>query len=402
LRIIIVSTFFSEGMGYSENCLPKALAGLGHEIHVITSNLNVYGNSEDYHKTYASFLGPADSGTGVLKVDGYTVHRLPSKVVFGYIYITKIAGKIKNLSPEIVHTTAIEAYQAFMLAFLKPFFNYKLFAESHQHMSVVKPYMKNAQGKLLKRIFYRLTRTLPSYLSSLTIETCYAISPDCAEVANKYYGVPQRKIRVHSLGTDTELFQPASSENEIKERIFRRTSLGYQSDDIVCIYSGRFSEDKNPLLLAKSIEYLSNQGMKYYGLFIGDGIQKSAIQNCKNVTVLPFMRHIDLAEYYKLADIAVWPTQESMSMLDAASSGLPLVVSDKIGEYERVEGNGKVYKEGNMEDLCDVLKSLSSKETRHKYGQIGRKKMVDNYSWVKIAREVESDYFAVVSKRNNI
>jgi len=389
-------------MGYSENCLPKALAGLGHEIHVITSNLNVYGNSEDYNKTYASFIGPADQGVGVFKVDGYTVHRLPSKVVFGYIYITKIAGRLKNLSPEIVHTTAIESYQAFMLAFLKPFFNYKLFAESHQHMSVVKPYMKNPKGQLLKKIFYRLTRTLPSYLASLAIEKCYAISSDCAEVANKFYGVPWRKITVHSLGTDTELFMPASNEDETKRRNFQRNKLGYLTDDIVCIYSGRFSNDKNPLLLANSIESLANQGMKYYGLFIGDGIQKSAMQNCKNVTVLPFMRHNDLAEYYNLADIAVWPTQESMSMLDAASCGLPVVVSNKIGDYDRVEGNGKVFQEGNLDDLCEVLESLRDKETRIKYGQVGRKKMVDNYSWVKIAKEVESDYLAVVSKNHNI
>ena len=34
-----------------------------------------------------------------------------------------------------------------------------------------------------------------------------------------------------------------------------------------------------------------------------------------------------------------------MSMLDAASSGLPLIVSDEIGELDRIKGNGFTYKD---------------------------------------------------------
>lgn len=65
MKIAVVTTFYSEGMGYTENCLPKALVELGHEVDVITSNLNVYGNDEDYKETYEAFLGEADQGTGV-------------------------------------------------------------------------------------------------------------------------------------------------------------------------------------------------------------------------------------------------------------------------------------------------------------------------------------------------
>jgi hypothetical protein len=44
MKIAVVSIFYSEGMGYSENCLPRALAALGHEVHLITTVFNVYGN----------------------------------------------------------------------------------------------------------------------------------------------------------------------------------------------------------------------------------------------------------------------------------------------------------------------------------------------------------------------
>lgn len=392
--IIIVSTFYSKGMGYSENYLPKMLSTLGHEVHVVTSNLNIYGNEKEYDKTYASFLGSANQSIGSFVIDNYTVHRLPSQIFFGYVYIKNLFNKIKELSPDIVHTTEIAAFHTFKLALLKPILRYKLFAESHQHLSVVKSYLKNNNGFSIKKIFYKITRTLPSFLSSYTIEKCYAITPDCALVANIYYGMPKKKIKLQHLGTDTDLFRPANSDNELIERTIQRENFGYSKNDIVCIYTGRFSDDKNPLILAMAINKLSSGGLPFHGLFIGEGVQTSKMLEYSNIKVLPFLKHTELANYYRLADIAIWPTQESMSMLDASASGLPLVVSDRIGEYERIEGNGKVYKEGNVNALCEVLNNMASKEERQRLGINGRKKMIQSYNWMSLAKDIENDYYA--------
>ena len=48
MKIVIVADWFSENMGYAENCLPKALAELGHDIHVVTSTAQVYFNTKFY------------------------------------------------------------------------------------------------------------------------------------------------------------------------------------------------------------------------------------------------------------------------------------------------------------------------------------------------------------------
>jgi len=48
MRIVIVTECYSIGMGHTENSLPKALARLGHEVHLISSNLNIYGNLPTY------------------------------------------------------------------------------------------------------------------------------------------------------------------------------------------------------------------------------------------------------------------------------------------------------------------------------------------------------------------
>lgn len=394
MKIVLVSAFYSEGMGYCENSLPKALATLGHEVHLITSNLNVYGNLPIYNETYKSFLGPADQGVGKFDIDGYTVHRLQSKLKYGYVHYRGLSGKIKELSPDIVHSFAMESLQTLILAAISPFFKFRLFTETHQHMSIVKSFLKDPKGHILKILIYKLTRTLPCYLASWRVEKCYAITPDCAFVAHKYYGIPNKKISIQPLGTDTDLFYPAKTELELSARLILRKKLGYSDNAVVCIYTGRFSEDKNPLILAKAIDQLGSLSLPFYGLFIGDGSQIALIQACLNAKVIPFMKQKDLADYYRLADIAVWPTQESISMLDAASSGLPLIVSDKIGEYDRIDGNGKVYIEGNPNSLCEILKSLINKEERAKLGFAGRGKMTNNYSWIRIAKDIEKDYIS--------
>ena len=81
-------------------------------------------------------------------------------------------------------------------------------------------------------------------------------------------------------------------------------------------------------------------------------------------------------------------------MLDAAASGLPLVVSDRMGERERVNGNGAVFCEDDVSDLAAVLRTLAPVDVRRALGAAGRAKMVEHFSWRKLARAIEADYRA--------
>jgi glycosyltransferase involved in cell wall biosynthesis len=398
LKVAIVSGFYSEGMGYSENCLSKALAKLGHDVHVITSIYNVYGSEPLYDQTYRDFLGPAKTAPGTRVIDGYTVHRLDAGLLSGYVNIRGLSAKIREVAPDIVHSLEVASLQTYKLAGLKPLARFKLFTETHQTLSVMRPYMRQKNGQLLKRASYRLTRTVPSFLASLTIEACYAVTPDCYEVAHRFYGVPTSKLKLLSLGADTDTFHPVETPQDAESRAALRERLGYSDDDIVCVYTGRFTRDKNPLLLAQAVDALAAAEPRYKGLFIGDGEQKAEIARCRNTKVLPFMTHAQLAQHYRAADIGVWPRQESMSMIDAAASGVPIIVSNRIGEPGRVTGNGKMYQENDAGDLAAVIRSFASLEERRAYGAVGRRKMLDGFSWNSFARTVAADFSASLER----
>ena len=106
------------------------------------------------------------------------------------------------------------------------------------------------------------------------------------------------------------------------------------------------------------------------------------------------MTHSELADLYRAADLAVWPRQESMSMLDAAASALPLIVSDAIGESDRVAGNGATYRENDLESLIASLQQLSAPELQLKFGNAGRQKMIEQFSWAQIAQSLMKDFVA--------
>jgi glycosyltransferase involved in cell wall biosynthesis len=398
LKVAIVSGFYSEGMGYSENGLSKALAKLGHEVHVVTSTYNVYGSEPLYDATYRGFLGPPTTAAGTRVIDGYTVHRLEAGLLSGYVNIRRLNAKVRELAPDIVHSLEVASLQTFKLAALRPFARFKLFTETHQTFSVMRPYMLHNNGDHLKRAIYRLTRTVPSYLASLSIEACYAVAPVCYEVARRFYGVPASKLKLLSLGADTDTFHPVETQEDDESRRTLRRHLGYSDGDIVCVYTGRFTKDKNPLALAQAIDALARTDARYRALFIGDGEQKPEIAACLNTTVLPFMRHADLAPYYRAADLAVWPRQETISMIDAAASGVPMVVSNRIGEPGRVTGNGKMYEENDVADLAAVIRSFESPDERRACGAVGRQKMLDGFSWNSFARTIEADFAASLER----
>jgi len=397
MRIVIISDWFSENMGYAENCLPKAMAALGHEVHVITSDAQVYFGSALYKETYEAFLGPEVVACGSKELDGYTLHRLPHARWRGRLRIKGLQKKLRELRPQIVQTfdaTALTTYEAVLSKFVMHF---KLFTGNHVVASVFPP----ARGVALsgqQRRRWLLEVTFPGRLTSLFTEKCYAATDDAADIAVRFFGVEAGKVEVDSLGVDTDLFSPAVDPDAQVARAGLRQQLGFAQTEIVCIYTGRFSNAKNPLCLARAVEGLRAQGEPFRGLFIGGGEQEAVIRGCSGCIVRPFIPVHSLAKFYQAADIAVWPMQESTSMLDAAACGLPIVVSNRVIAVERVQGNGITYDEGSVADLIRVLLTLRVPDFRDRLGKAGATKMAQQYSWLAIARHKLQDYEAALGK----
>ncbi len=384
MRIVFISDWFAERMGYAENCLPKAVASLGFEVHVIAANVQPYFDQPSYQDTYEPFIGPAIVPCETRELDGFTLHRLPHDRLLGRLRIVGLQRTLRKLRPDIVQTFEVASLSSYEAGLARPLLGYRLFLESHIHASVF-----DKQGRALDWD-RKLARVLGVPLSSMA-ERCYAISSDAAEIAIERLGIAAAKVEVCSLGVDTAAFRPASDENE---RARTRQRLGFAPEDLVCIYTGRFAADKGPALLARAIARL---GPPYRGFFVGDGEESRAISQTPGCVVHPFVAARDLPPLYQAADIGVWPKQESTSQLDAAACGLPLVISDRVHVRERIEGNGLTYRHDDPADLAEQLRTLGDAALRRKLGDHGARKMAEQFSWNQIAANRVRDYQAALA-----
>ncbi len=389
LKIVYVFNGFSEKMGYISNCLPKAVAALGHEVHVIAPNVQVYYNAPFYKETYEEFLGPPITDIESKEIDGFMLHRLAHKNFKTEVDIQGLKGKLKEIKPDIVHTFHLNSIITIRLAWYKLFLGYKFFTSNHVVLSVFPLHDQWNQLSMVSKLAWNIKHKLSGKAISMLTAKCYPATIDAQLIATKYYGIPEHKCILAPIGVSSDVFTPDRNKN--RNQFLEK--FGFQNDDIVCVYTGRFTEGKNPLILAKAIDILAKENPKIKGLFIGKGEQKEAIENCANCKVSDFMPSNELPLIYQNAYLGIWPREESMSMLDAISTGLPIIVSDRMKAKERIDGNGLTYIEKDSNDLVKQIKKLLADHALYEeFSKVGAQKIESLYSWNSIALERIKNY----------
>lgn len=399
MRVVLVTETFDRKMGYLQNNLPKVMGRMGIDAHVITLDLPPYYQFEDVRKAYSDFSSePLVAGT-TEQMDGYQLHIVGHETKLGYVRGVGFKEKIAELKPDIVQTMAAIGWIPLDCAAIARKVGFKLFTASHYTASVF-PLATAGLSKLHPQMVKAfLTRFVPGRWISKQSVRFYGATVDCTDVAVRFFGVEPAKVAQSELGVDTDLFHPVSSDKDVKERLELRTSFGVADGEILVIYTGRFFPEKSPAILAHAIAKLRAKGEPYRALFLGNGEQKDEIESCDGCVVAPFAPFEELGRYYRAADIGCWPAGESMSMIDTAACGIPIVVNDTVQATERVEGNGMKYKRLDVDDLVRVLLVLKDPSERKRLGDFGAQKIVDHFSWESKAKQRIADYEAALGGR---
>ncbi len=391
MRVVLINETHTPKMGYLGTLLPKYLARLGLDVHVLATDLPAYHNLAEYKAGVPSFLEEQALPEGtVYAVDGYKVHVLGHKRVLGYVFMSGMYRKLNDIRPDVVYSILSIGWIPLQAALAKPWRRFKFFTGSHT-TALLFPLARAVSPSVALRLKVLITRWIPGRLVSLFSQACYCPTEDCGEVAWRFFGVQRRKIRTVHLGVDPEFFYPIRSVEDLERRRQLRLELGFTNSDIVCLYTGKMVDMKNPVLLARAIQVLRSEGRPFKGLFIGDGAQRALVAEFPHCAALGFMPFSALGDYYRAADIAVWLTNESTSMLDAAASGIPIVVSDRIYQ-EHVSGNGLTYRMNDLTSLCDVLRGLDDEDRRRMLGTAGARKMHERFTWEAAARIRVEDF----------
>ena len=183
----------------------------------------------------------------------------------------------------------------------------------------------------------------------------------------KNEGFDTKKIKCINNGSicgiDTKKFYK-SKQNKIK---FCKKN-NWKVDENIILFIGRINKHKGIFLLLEAFKILIDNNYKCNLLIVGNDeiyfknfINKIDPNYKKRILI--FNHKIDINYYYSLSSVFCLPSYREgfgMSVIEASSSFLPVVVSDIYGLNDSCINNktGLKFKSGSSLDLVDKLKYL--------------------------------------------
>lgn len=381
MKIVHVINYFQHQLGYQEYYLAKEHAKAGHDVYVITSNK--YFPFPDYDNTLKNILGEREFKPREESIDGIKVIRLKGKLEqpARRIWLKGLLKKIREIKPDIIISHGESTYSTAILSLMLKFSKFKLITDSHTHYTEYYKKDKSFKTKIILFFF----RNLVWKNKKLKI---IAVTNQTKVFLNREYEIDSDKMNIIPLGTDTEMFCP---DLDIRKSV--RNELNISDNEILIIYTGKIVQSKNPALIIEAcsglfnkynlkIIYIGSVGKEYSDKF--NRLKKDFDKYIIHHEAVP---NSEIHKYYQAADIGIWPKEASMSSVDAVSCGLPVIISDYLGE--RISNqNGIGIKENNLESLKKaILELVSDKKLLELMGKNGRLLAEKHFDWKYISQQ---------------
>jgi 1,2-diacylglycerol 3-alpha-glucosyltransferase len=218
------------------------------------------------------------------------------------------------------------------------------------------------------------------------------------KILQSLYNIDSSKIQVIPLGADHEFFIFDKT-----ARIQTREELGIEEKDILILWSGSLTASKQVDLLLHALIPIIKDKPRVKLIIIGEGdvsYLNELIDISRNSSISKNVIFHDLVDFQKLpaffsaSDIAVWPGGTSISMLEAASCGLPIVSSrSPIEDYVLTPENALLFAPGDISELRRHLELLiGDNKLREEMGRNSRLLVERVLNWRIIANRYTESY----------
>lgn len=348
MKIVNVEDFFHPDAGYQINILSKYLVALGHEVTIITSEM------EKVPTTLTSFFGRENiEGRDQAYSNQYGVKilRLPIKgFISGRAIFTKeLFFTIQAEKPDVVFVHGNDTLTGMRYLLKYKRLGYPLVMDSH----MLEMASTNKFNKLFRRFYKHF------FTPMITKNEIPVIRTQDDPYVEKCLGIPLSQCPWISVGSDTMLFHP----DEDARKQFREAN-NISENAFVVIYAGKLDESKGGLLLAETIQKKIETKRDVVFLIVGKmgpdeyGSKVEAVfsQSENQVLRFPTQLYTDLPKFYQAADCAVFPRQCSLSFYDVQACGLPVIFEDNNINIDRAaHENAITFKPGDLQDLRNKI-----------------------------------------------
>lgn len=379
MKIVYVDETFHPAYGYQSNPLAKFQQKQGNEVVIVTVS------KDQIHASFRGFGATEETiendDAHYTKISGVKIIRVPTKGYFMHRAVIShdIFKVVREQNPDIVFVHCVETLTA--MRFLLHRKEWPLMFDSHM-LSMASKSRFVGVFEAVYRAFFRRIIERHNY---------YVIRTQDDDYVNTHLGIKKELTPFISFGTDTILFSPS-----IEARTKFRNEYGIGQNDFVAIYTGKLTEAKNGKLLAEAFKKKFEVPVTLVCVGTppnndyGREVKKLLDESENRVIMFPTQKYMELAKFYQMADLSIFPKQCSMSFYDAQACGLPVVSEKNNVNCDRCSHhNGDNFDPGNVDDFrTKIIKfAKMSKPEWQEYSKNAIALIESGYDYANIAQQ---------------
>lgn len=349
MRIGIFSetyTPYISGLVTSEVMLKKALENEGHEVYVVTANLE-------------SFKYEYDEKEKVLKIPGVPTGIYDSRLTS--IYPINAVNKIKSWKLDVIHSQTEFAIGTFARLIAKQY-NIPLV---HTYHTMYEDYIHY----VTKGYFKRSSKKIVEYFTKFYCDTT---ATELIVPTNKTYKLFKEKYKfeknIHIIPTGIEVERFYSENINDKELDELRKSLKISKKDFVILFVGRLAEEKNVEFLINANKTLSKKHPNVKLIIVGDGPDKDKYEELsreigqeKNIIFTGKVSWDDMPYYYNIANVFATASKtetQGLTVIEAmAANVVPVCMRDEAFQSMVTEDLNGLFFE-TMDEYIEQIEFL--------------------------------------------
>ena len=352
---------YISGLVTSEVMLKNALEKLGHEVYVVTANME-------------SFTHEYDEKKRIYKIPGIPTGIYDSRLTG--IYPIKAIKTIKEWDLDIIHSQTEFAIGTFARIFAKQYdipivHTYHTMYEDYVHY-ITKGYFDGASKKIVEY--------LTKFYCDKTIDELIVPTKKTYDLFKEKYKY-DRNVHIIPTGIEIDRFYKEKINKEKLNKL--RSKLNLNDNDVVALFVGRVASEKSIDFLIENHSKILKKNKNCKLLIVGDGpdleeyqklSKKQKIEN--SVIFTGKVSWEDIPLYYNLADIFVTASHtetQGLTVVEAMAASIPVVALDDESFRNTVidELTGYLFK-NKKEYINKMIELINNKEKRINMGKQGR------------------------------
>lgn len=380
-------TPYISGLVTSEVMLKNALEKEGHEVYVVTANLE-------------SFKYEYDEKERILRIPGLPTGIYDSRLTS--IYPIQAVNKIRSWKLDVIHSQTEFAIGTFARLIAKQYniplvHTYHTMYEDYIHY-ITKGYFKKSSKKLVEYFTKFYCDTTATELIVPTNKT-YKLFKE------KYHF--EKNIHIIPTGIEVERFY---EENINKKEVNNlRKTLNLQKKDFVILFVGRLAEEKNVEFLIESQKKLSEEYNNIKLIIVGDGPDKEKYEDyskklglIKNIIFTGKAAWDDMPYYYHISNVFATASKtetQGLTIIEAMASNVtPVCMKDEAFQSMVTEDLNGLFFETQKEYESHILNLYKNPEKLKRFNKQARIQ-AEHYSSKNYAERVLEVYNRAIKEK---